>query len=278
VTVGIAASVANHLEDFKKAGLGLVIIDETHHIAADTFYSIASALGETGKIFGLTATDFRSDGKDLLITAGCGPTLIRRDAKWGILNKWLANPIFFIKYVPTTGKDYSDDKLKNYQAHVLNSPEMKAQILSDAKSCLSKGLPTLILVDQVEHGLELAKQLNLKLATGKDKQSQTYINDFNSGKLQGLIGTKAMISEGVDTRNVAALILATFSASKGNVLQSIGRALRITETKKKVMIFDYCPLGSHMLRRHSDLRISYYRELTTEVFLRLGGKEIVKDF
>ena len=72
ITVGIAASVIKATEEFKKADLGCIIFDEVHHIAANTFFDIAVALGDVGRIYGLTATDYRSDGKDIMINAGCG--------------------------------------------------------------------------------------------------------------------------------------------------------------------------------------------------------------
>src|ERR1019366_7737071 len=131
ITIGIAASVTRNLLDFQNAELGVVILDETHHTPATTFFDISQGLAKTGKIFGLTATDYRSDGKDMMITAGCGPVLIRRDIRWGVENGWLAEPYFIVRQVNTQGKDYKDDKLKSYKEHVLNNKIMKDQIRDD---------------------------------------------------------------------------------------------------------------------------------------------------
>jgi len=265
ITVGIAPSVMNHVAEFQKIDLGLIIFDEVHHIAADTFYAIALNLGHVGRIFGLTATDFRNDGKDLMIAAGCGPTLIRRDAKWGIENKWLAKPYFIVREVPTDGKNYKDDKLKNYKAHVLNCLIMKDQILQDATQFLNAGKRILIIVDEVAHGNELSKALSIPFATGEDKKSQTYIDDFNNGKVFGLVATEGKAGEGVDTRPVDVLIMANFVASKGAVLQVVGRGLRKIPGKEVCIILDYIPLGSEMLKRHAHQRIAYYQDLTDKV-------------
>lgn len=265
LTVGIAPSVMNHVEEFKKANLGFILFDEVHHIAANTFYTIANELGHVGRIFGLTATDFRSDGKDLLITAGCGPTLIRRDAKWGINNGWLAKPFFLVREVPTTGRDYSDDKLKNYKTHVLNCKKMKSQIELDIRKFLESGKRVLILVDEIEHGTELSTNLNIPFATGEDKKSQDYIDDFNDKKILGLVATDGKVGEGVDTRPVEVLVIANFVASKGAVLQAIGRGLRKVDNKETVIVLDYIPLGSEMLKRHALQRVKYYQELTDKI-------------
>ena len=265
ITVGIIQSVLNNISTLKKHGIGLIIEDECHHLPCDTFVAIAKELGDVGRIWGLTATDFRNDGKDLLITAGCGPTLIRRDAKWGIENGWLAKPFFIVRKVDTIGKDYPDDKLKNYKTHVLNCDVMKSQIENDARNFLNSGKRVLIVVDEIAHGKELEVKLGIPFATGEDKNSQKYIDDFNANKAQGLIATEGKIGEGVDTRPVEVLIIANFVASKGAVLQIIGRGLRKTPTKDKCLFIDYRPGGSKMLSRHADMRISFYRELTDQV-------------
>ena len=265
ITVGIAASVSKHIDEFKQADLGVVIIDETHHTPATTFFDISQGLSSVGKIFGLTATDYRSDGKDIMITAGCGKVLIRRDIKWGVDNKWLAEPYFIVREVQTGGRDFKDDKLKSYKEHVLNNTIMKARIESDAKSMMAAGKQVLILVDEVAHGKELSINLGIPFATGLDKNSQSYVDALNRGKVKGLVGTSGKVGEGTDTKNVDVLILADFTASKGPVIQAVGRSLRKQGTKTKALILDYIPKGSTMLSRHANGRIEYYLEITDKV-------------
>lgn len=265
ITVGIAASISKYVTEFQAVNLGIVIFDETHHTPATTFFDIAEGLKGVGKIFGLTATDYRSDGKDILITAGCGPVLIRRDIKWGVENGFLAEPYFIVREVATGGKDFKDDKLKAYKEHVLNNNQMKSRIENDARSMMTAGKAVLILVDEVAHGEELAKNLGIPFATGLDKKSQDYVNQLNAGKITGLVGTDGKVGEGTDTKNVDVLILANFTASKGPVIQAVGRGLRKQGTKTKCLILDYIPNGSTMLTRHAKGRITFYKEITKNV-------------
>jgi superfamily II DNA or RNA helicase len=265
ITIGIAASVTRHIVEFQSADLGLVIIDETHHTPATTFFDISQGLGKVGKLFGLTATDYRSDGKDMMITAGCGPVLIRRDIKWGVDNGWLAEPYFIVKQVDTRGKDFKDDKTKSYKEHVLNNELMKSQIRDDAKKMMDAGKSVLILVDEVAHGKELSQELGIPFATGLDSASQEYVNQLNKGKIRGLVGTDGKIGEGSDTQRVDVLILANFVASKGPVIQAVGRGLRKQGTKTKCIILDYIPMGSTMMSRHGFGRVEYYRDITDKV-------------
>ena len=265
ITVGIAASVVRNIEEFKTADLGLVIFDEVHHTPATTFYEIANGLNGIGKVFGLTATDYRSDGKDIMITAGCGDALMRLDIKWGVQHGWLAEPYFLVREVPTNGRDFKDDKLKSYKEHVLNCQVMLDRIENDARSMMASGKSVLILVDEVEHGNKLSKALGIPFATGTDKQSTSYVELLNKGKVPGLVGTDSKIGEGTDTRNVDCLILANFVASRGPVTQAIGRGLRKQGTKTRCLILDYIPLGSTMLSRHGYNRVDYYLDITDKV-------------
>jgi superfamily II DNA or RNA helicase len=267
ITVGIAASICKNVADFANHELGLVIVDETHHTPANTFYEIASGLASVGKVFGLTATDYRSDGKDIMITGGCGSVLIRRDIKWGVDNGWLAEPYFMVRRVPTGGRDIKDDKLKAYKEHVLNNDIMKKQIEDDCRKMMAAGKSVLCLVDEVEHGVELARNLGIPLATGNDDKSSRYVEQLNDGSIPGLIGTDSKIGEGTDTKNVDVLVLANFVASKGPVIQAVGRGLRKQGSKTKCIVLDYIPLGSTMLTRHGYSRVKFYQEITDKVKL-----------
>lgn len=265
ITVGIAASVVKNTEKFQEEELGLIIFDEVHHIAAKTFFDISRDLGDVGKLFGLTATDFRSDGKDIMITAGCGNVLIKRDLGWGIQNGWLAKPEFVMKNVETLGKNYKNDKLKNYREHVLKDQAMKEAIEEDIQSALDNGESVLILVDQVAHGKEISDRFGIPFATSSDKKSQEYVNQLNQGSIPGLVGTDGKVGEGTDTKNVDVLIMANFVAGKGAIYQCVGRGTRIHNNKKTVRIHDYRPKGSDMLSRHADIRLSIYKNITPNV-------------
>ena len=266
ITVGIAASVNNHAEKFQAEDLGLIIFDECHHTPAETFYNITQKLGDVGRIYGLTATDFRSDGKDAMITAGCGDVLIRRDIVWGVENKFLAEPIFFQRQIDTSHcRNYKNDKLKNYKAHVLNCDAMKSAILNDIEKFISNGQRVLCLVDEVEHGREISEKIGIPFATGQDKKSQSYVDQFNNKQVMGLVGTDGKIGEGTNTKPVDVLILANFVASKGPVIQAIGRGLRMQDGKTHCYIIDYNPTGSDMLSRHAKKRLEYFREITQKV-------------
>jgi superfamily II DNA or RNA helicase len=130
---------------------------------------------------------------------------------------------------------------------------------------MQAGKSVLILVDEVAHGKQLSAALGIPFATGPDKKSQDYVNQLNSGKIKGLVGTDGKIGEGSDTQNVDVLVLANFVASKGPVTQAVGRGLRKQGTKTRCIILDYIPMGSTMLSRHGFNRVEFYKEITDKV-------------
>ena len=265
ITVGIAQSVNNHVDKFISADLGLMIVDEVHHIPATTFFNISEKLSSVGRVFGLTATDFRADGKDVMITAGVGDVLICRDLVWGIQNKWLRQPYFIVRNVETTARSYRNDKNKNYKAHVLNNIDMNDRLISDIKAFLKAGKSVLCLVDEISHGELISEAVGLPFATGSGKEAKKLVKDLNSKSIPGLVGTDSKIGEGTDTKNVDVLVLANFVASKGPLWQNLGRGLRPFEGNDMLIVLDYCPVGSDMLKRHCSTRIKYYREITDKI-------------
>ena len=264
ITVGIAQTVTNHVEDFKKADLGVVIVDESHHCAAATFYTILNGLADVGRIYGLTATAYRSDGKDLLLNAACGHLLVEYDAKWGIENGHLAKPIFIMRNIKTNAQDFSD-KLLAYKSHILSANEITNQIESDARKMIQAKKSTLIIVDSIAHGEKLSKALGVPFMCGEDKKSSDYVDQLNNLSIPALVATEGACSEGVDTRVIECLIMGQFTAAKGAVLQAVGRGLRKQDDKTHCIILDYNPISSKMLSRHANKRLQYYAEISDQI-------------
>lgn len=261
ITIGIAKSCSNDVEKLNEYGFKMIIMDEAHHSPAATFSGIIKGIRTLERVYALSATPYRSDGLDVFIEGYCGPILINRDAVWGIQNGYLATPIFIIKKIRSWAREHKKDKLINYKNAILNNQAVKRIMEDDIRKNMEQNRCVLVIVDAVEHGRELSRNLNVPLATGEDKESEDHINRFIDGKIKTLIGVDLKIGEGVDTRPVEVLFMCNFAASRGFVTQSVGRALRKTETKDKCFIVDYLIEDNSMLSRHTQARIDLYREL-----------------
>ena len=80
-----------------------------------------------------------------------------------------------------------------------------------------------------------------------------------------LVASYGTCSTGINIKNIHAIIFASPSKSVVRVLQSIGRGLRKSETKDKVVVYDlgddlrYKSYRNHTLK-HMDERISIYNK------------------
>jgi len=83
------------------------------------------------------------------------------------------------------------------------------------------------------------------------------MEDFKKGKIKCLIGT-SVIGEGVDLPNANVLIMAGGGKARSQVMQNIGRVLRICKGKTFAKIYDFEDRGSEWLSDHSAQRQDVY--------------------
>lgn len=132
------------------------------------------------------------------------------------------------------------------------------------------GLGTLILVNSVEHGDNIVKELDelnltndigYEFLKGADTQEEreAALERLGSGETQILIGTQ-ILDAGIDVPFVKNIIYVSSGSSFVQTLQRIGRALRIKEGKDKAVIYDIIDRQHPMLYKHSKQRIKYYKD------------------
>jgi hypothetical protein len=289
VTVATYQSVyAGDPKDFEE--VRLAIFDEVHHIAADTFFDVATnKLAQATRRYGLTAFEERADGATLLVEAAAGPVIYAYDAPEAIRDGYLARPTFVIydvlstqgswtKYKQKDGKraaigvepstSYAgDNPIKAYRNWVLGNDRLNAFVAAVTQDAVSDGKSVLILVDEKEHGEKLISQIpEAGFAFGGSSANAQLQRDFNSRKLRVLIGTSTL-GEGADTVPVDILINLQGGASKSKTLQANGRALRNdpdengVPRKPEAIIIDFNYPKNQLLARQSAARERVHREL-----------------
>jgi len=258
VTIGLYQSVTRNIEAFKD--FQLVICDENQTLGAGSLVAITRQLGHVPYFFSVSATNYRADGRTPEIYAASGPIKYDFDTVRAIREGFLALPAFYVREVYSSGGSY-DLKQKNYTDHVVKNARLNNQITKDAKAMLDAGKSTLILVQEIDHGEEIANRLGLQFANGENKDSMKLIKALNRGEIKGLVAGAQMCGIGVDTVRVDCLIMASFPGTKGLTTQLVGRGLRKYEGKTNVIVLDYKVLGNSMLSRHADSRVEWYEEL-----------------
>lgn len=273
------------------------IFDESHHMTALEFGDIARATPQARYRYGLSATPFGNTSvSQKRIEALMGDKIVNITASKLINEGYLARPNILMVDLPymiefpytkidtddngvitnvtvyTSEKDMNSDAIN--KSAVVRNEEFNGHIVDFTFDSKRAGLNTLILVKEVEHGLNLQDQfadkgmtVDFLTSTGvsKDKQ-KVYLNRFRDGKTDTLIATIGKAGEGVDIPYLDVVVLAHGGASTVETMQRIGRAMRLPKgsNKKECVIVDferkekYLGVSTSSTKAHDDQRRKIY--------------------
>lgn len=233
-----------------------VFIDEFHHAAADTYQLInVQHLKNCYYRIGCTATNFRNDGADIALEGVLSEVLYSYSLTQAFKDKVLVQPEFEIiendnMYEYSYKKEYANGIVENTDRN---------RIISEI-ALERKGDSIIILVQQKNHGRYLQDLIPDSIfINGDEKDSfiEKHMEDFKKGKLKVLIGT-SVIGEGVDLPRANVLIMAGGGKARSQIMQNIGRVLRLYPGKEYALVFDFTDYGSRYLEPHAEERRSVY--------------------
>jgi superfamily II DNA or RNA helicase/very-short-patch-repair endonuclease len=262
------------------ADYGHLIIDECHHLSAQSFERAVSR-AKAKYVLGLSATVERKDGHHPIIFMQCGPIRHRVHAK----DQAKARPFqHHIIVRPTTfhsQREPEDDARIQFQevcGELIEDKIRNAHIADDVVQVVDEGRTPLVLTERTEH-LELLRQLLeergksvvcLKGAMGKKqlKTSLASLSDDNGvGRPSVILATGRFVGEGFDDARLDTLFVTMPVSWKGTVAQYAGRLHRLHESKRVVQIYDYADLEVPMLGRMFDKRCVGYEALGYSILL-----------
>ncbi len=272
ITVATIQSLPKQIENIESA-FGTIIIDECHHVPAETFRNTIEKL-HTFYLYGLTATPFRkySDGKLIFthigeIIATIKPNEIEafQQAKIVIRNTELD--------VPYNSKTDSFETLSKILIH--DSTRNKL-ILEDVKRELNIGKKVVIITERKEHIASLNQFLKqfyeVVTLSGEDsvnsRKSKWQI--LSEGNFQILITTGQYFGEGTDLHNINCLFLVYPFSFEGKLIQYIGRVQR---SEIAPIIYDYRDYKIDSLNKLFLKRNTYYRKINKQATLFDEPKE-----
>jgi superfamily II DNA or RNA helicase len=240
-----------------------VVIDEFHHSAAETYQEVN--LNHLKNVFyriGLTATNFRNDGADMALEGVLSEVLYEYPVQTAIKEGYLTKPRF--KIIPMPMELSASNYQKAYKEGIVLNEQRNHTIAEIASEHKSQKM--LILVQHKEHGEKLKELIQwAEFIHGEEKDDvrQKMLKDFETGKLNCLIGT-SVIGEGVDLPSAEVLIMAGGGKSRSQIIQNIGRVLRIKPGKKEALIYDFDDQDDGYLQDHSEVRQEIYSEYDVE--------------
>ncbi|MCK9399778.1 MAG: DEAD/DEAH box helicase [Bacteroidales bacterium] len=271
ITVAMIQSLSRVLENSGPTCLtnkfGTIIVDECHHIPAETYRSIIGKLSSF-YLYGLTATPFRkyNDGKLIFIHLGeiiCeikAPDISTfKTAKIIIRNTELDIPF-----------NSKTDKFETLSKILIHDSARNKLILKDVISELSSGKKVVIITERKEHIDSLNQYLKQSYETivfsGDDSESSRSIKwkILKNGNFQVLITTGQFFGEGIDIQNIDRLFLVYPFSFQGKLVQYIGRVQR---SEIAPVIYDYRDYKIDYLNKLFLKRNTYYRKLEKQALL-----------
>jgi superfamily II DNA or RNA helicase len=243
--------------------IGLVIVDECHHIASESFSQTIPKL--TSKyMLGLSATPERKDKLMHVINWFLGPILYQSNADDKI------DAGVRVEYVEFETDDESFNEIVYNKAGVMSTVSMINKVVEfEARNKLIIELiediysepdrNVLVLTDRVEHTKKILSMLpeHTQKETGiLSSGMKPGVRDEFCASKRILISTYQLCSEGFDVPTLNTLIMAT---SRPSVEQIVGRILRTDKTKRTIspLIID---IVDSAFRRQFQSRLSLYKE------------------
>lgn len=236
---------------------GFIIHDECHHLPAATFEACMRE-ASARYILGLTATPYRRDGLEELISMQCGPIRHRMaENKSNLLLQLNVRETGFV--LPSDSKPPIQEVFGN----LVQDDTRNTLIERDVLAALSRGRRCLILSHRKEHCRLLSEKLTQKgkapfMLNGSQGKKERVailkaIQETPQDKDLIIVATGQYLGEGFDCPQLDTLFMAFPVAFKGKLIQYTGRIMRELPGKKTAEVYDYldteAPVLKHMFWR-----------------------------
>ncbi len=249
IVVATIQTLVRDVPEWLVEDTGTILSDEAHHAAARTFLTVLRTF-KPRHLQGVTATWKRADGlhriyKHFLgaVAAEVTPEELRQHGR-------TVNPK--IQQVYTNLAQFLPEGVAgNFAAmisYLIRMPERNDIILDFVEQAEKKGRYTLVLSERVEHCLKLATEHRRR---GGDCCAVVGSVPKKLSQLAGIVepietafvhrtvfATLALVSEGLNQKQLNTLILATPFSNEARFIQAVGRAVRALEGKTGALVFD----------------------------------------
>lgn len=272
ITVGTPDTLINRLDDKEIAKylsrVDLLIADEVHTSGAETFYDVLNAIPAYFRC-GMSGTPLaRSDGANLKIIAQTGDIIYEISNKKLIELGVSAKPI--IEFIQIKKPDLTKTKGLNWHSvdrvAINENKELNTKIINRVIKFRSDDLYPVLLVDKIQHGAHLEKELKkkgikVKFMFGElsSDERKEILDQYRSREVECIIGS-SILDTGVDCPEIDAIIFCSAGKSEIRALQRIGRGMRKRPGKEVVYIVDFANFCHKWLSKHSLIRIKIYKD------------------
>jgi superfamily II DNA or RNA helicase len=246
ITFATIQSVISRLDELPS--FGLILVDEAHHVGADTFRRAINVLAPP-MLGGVTATPWRGDAFDIdeilgqpLVKIGIGEGL-----QQGFLSevdyRLLADNLDWNFVQEASTHKYSITQL-NRKLIIPTRDEQAARLIKQAFE--SEGRRAAILFSPtIAHAKSMAAMMRRYGVRTEPiygdlppRERDKLMTRFRAGQLDVLTSVD-LFNEGVDVPDVDLIVFMRTTHSRRIFVQQLGRGLRVSPGKKNVIVLDF---------------------------------------
>ena len=267
ITIAMIQSLSKKIDQLDTDNFKTLIIDECHHIPAETFAKTISKLTPFYQ-YGITATPFRKNDDGKMISSYLGQIISEIATKdiehFKIPKIIIRNTDFEVPYNNKT------DDFEVVSKMLINDSNRNKLICNDISKELKERKKVIVITERIDHIDALTQILKSKHEiisisgndSEKDKKHKWEI--ITKGDFEILITTGQFFGEGIDISNIDTLFLVYPFSFKGKLIQYIGRVQRALTAP---IIYDYHDFKIDYLHKLFLRRNHHYRHFDKQATL-----------
>lgn len=247
ISFGLYQSLYGYLPGIDPNQFDVVIVDEAHHALAHGFRTCLEHL-KPRFLVGMTATPWRGDGQSL--TSIFGEPVSKISLVDGMSMGYLSKVDYRILCDNVDWENMRNMSEQNFSIRDLNKrlflPQRDEAVISELKkSMLEVKNPRIaIFSPSIEHSNRFADMLSASgipcaaLSKVDKAERRRRLLAFASGEYQAVCAVDVM-NEGIDIPDVNILVFLRATHSRRIFVQQLGRGLRLSAGKEKVIVLDF---------------------------------------
>lgn len=247
ICFGLYQSLIGYLSGLEPDQFDVIIVDEAHHAMAMGFRQCLDTL-KPRYLVGMTATPWRGDGKQLSDLFGAA--IAKVSLVDGMAKGFLARVDYRIFCDNVDWENLSSLSQKKVSIRDLNRrlflPQRDEAVIAEIKKVASTLAKPRIAIfsPSLEHCERFASMLSgsgipcTALSCDDKVERRRRLLAFGAGKFSAVTAVDVM-NEGIDVPDVNVLVFLRATHSRRIFVQQLGRGLRISDDKEKVIVLDF---------------------------------------
>lgn len=270
IAFGLYQSLYGYLSSIEPDQYDAVIVDEAHHALAQGFRTCIEHL-KPRFLIGMTATPWRGDGQNLETVFGA--PLEKVSLVDGMAMGYLSKVDYRILCDNVDWKNIPNLSKKAFSIKDLNKrlflPQRDEAVITEINNVIKDIANPKIAIfsPSIEHSHRFANMLSasgvpcVSLSCSDKAERRKRLLSFATGNVIALTAVDVM-NEGIDIPDVNVLVFLRATHSRRIFVQQLGRGLRLSEGKEKVIVLDF---------------VSDIRRMADVIEMNNEGKEKGKD-